>query len=159
MTGVARRSVAASLLTFAIALLGLLAAAHWSPAAGRNGATTSAATTFDRNYDRAPQHFIARTNDGLPIAADSTDARTPALSLLLGVGAGVAAEGAGSFADLSASGRVATEAEFRAYAESQGWTLEQSATWPAKYVDENWVPRLTMESGSSQTPGSEDPHI
>ena len=72
---------------------------------------------------------------------------------------GVAAKAGGSLADLYAGGRVATEAELRAYAEGEGWTLEQSATGPAKYVDENGVPRLTIKSGSSRTPGSEDPHI
>jgi len=71
----------------------------------------------------------------------------------------VAVEAGGSLADLYAGGRVAPEAELRGYAEREGWTLEQSATGPAKYVDENGVPRLTIKSGSSRTPGSEDPHI
>jgi RHS repeat-associated protein len=76
----------------------------------------------------------------------------------LGARTGPAAD-ARSLGDLYAGGRVATEAELRAYAESQGWTLEQTATGPAKYVDENGIPRLTIKSGSSRTPGSEDPHI
>jgi len=75
------------------------------------------------------------------------------------VAPGFAAEAGGSLADLYAGGRVAPEAELRGYAEREGWTLEQSATGPAKYVDENGVPRLTIKSGSSRTPGSEDPHI
>jgi hypothetical protein len=47
----------------------------------------------------------------------------------------------------------------RRYAESQGWTRQQSATGPEKWVDENGVVRITIKKGSSRTPGSENPHV
>lgn len=45
------------------------------------------------------------------------------------------------------------------YAESQGWTRTQTPNGPAKYVDENGVPRMTVKQGSDRTPGSENPHV
>ena len=74
-------------------------------------------------------------------------------------GATAATEGGESLAGLYADGHVPTEAQLREYAESQGWTLKQTPTGPAKYVDQNGVPRLTIKSGSERTPGSEGPHI
>ena len=70
-----------------------------------------------------------------------------------------AREGVTSLPNLYAGGRVATEAELRAYAKGEGWTGQQSANGPLKFVDENGVPRLTLKSGSARTPGSQDPHI
>jgi hypothetical protein len=57
------------------------------------------------------------------------------------------------------TGRVPKESELLAYGEKQGWTLTQTPTGPPTFYDQNGVKRLVIKSGSSQTPGSEDPHI
>jgi hypothetical protein len=61
--------------------------------------------------------------------------------------------------DLYADGNVPSEADLHDYAQSQGWRLAGRPTGPPTYVDENGVKRLTIKSGSAQTPGSEGPHI
>ena len=58
-----------------------------------------------------------------------------------------------------ANGRTPTASEVEEYAESQGWTPDQSENGPVKYRDENGVARVTIKSGSSRTEGSEGPHL
>ena len=52
-----------------------------------------------------------------------------------------------------------TATEIIQKSEDVGFTQSQSGNGPLKMVDENGVPRVTIKSGSSRTPGSEGPHV
>jgi RHS repeat-associated protein len=45
------------------------------------------------------------------------------------------------------------------YAEQQGWKRTKTPNGPIKYKDANGVDRITIKSGSSRTPGSNNPHV
>lgn len=45
------------------------------------------------------------------------------------------------------------------YAESKGWTKQQTPNGPPKYVDDNGIVRMTIKEGSGRAPGSENPHV
>ncbi len=45
------------------------------------------------------------------------------------------------------------------YAEQQGWKRTKTPNGPIKYKDANGVDRMTIKSGSSRTPGSNNPHV
>jgi len=148
-----------------IALVSLVAALVALLVAGGAGAAPASTYVYDGSYQMSPRSNAAmvgamESNEDISPSMPSVYGRlSPDAASSLAAEAGRAAEAGGSLADLYAGGRVAPEAELRGYAEREGCTLEQSATGPAKYVDENGVPRLTIKSGSSRTPGSEDPHI
>jgi hypothetical protein len=61
--------------------------------------------------------------------------------------------------DYFTNGAVPTASDLRQYAEANGWTKQQTATGPAKYVDDNGIVRMTLKEGSGRTPGSETPHV
>jgi hypothetical protein len=64
-----------------------------------------------------------------------------------------------TLSDYFAADRTPTASELEAYAREQNWTLRQTETGPAKYVDDNGVVRLTLKKGSPRAPGSEGPHV
>jgi hypothetical protein len=64
-----------------------------------------------------------------------------------------------SLPDYFKNGEVPKASDLRQFAEAHGWTKQQTATGPAKYVDGNGIIRMTLKEGSGRTPGSETPHV
>ncbi|KQR52386.1 hypothetical protein ASF88_12650 [Leifsonia sp. Leaf336] len=61
--------------------------------------------------------------------------------------------------DLFSGGRIPKSSELRRFALEQGWSLTQNPNGPAKYLDENGIPRITIKSGSERAEGSGFPHV
>jgi RHS repeat-associated protein len=62
-------------------------------------------------------------------------------------------------AEMYSNGRTPTARDFQNWAENQGWQKGSNPSGPQTYYDENGVKRLQIKNGSSQTPGSEGPHV